>query len=639
MLPCSRAPGRRSRPFATAAALLVYAASTGAAGSPPAVPGGPASGGPVGTFQIVGDSMVSAQQLFVGTADKVYIVDKTENNPTQIQGHPAWAAEYALGSNSARAMDVVTNSFCAGGNVLGNGTWVNIGGNQAVTTGGVTAASQTGSPPYNDPDGGKSLLDPCDDGNCDWSLTGDLATRRWYPSVEALDDGSLLIIGGCEWGGFVNDAAQTNPTYEFFPPRGNPVTSPILTQTLPANLYPLTFLLPSARVLVQTNWQTAILDYKKGTEYRIDDVPDAVRTYPASAGVVMMPLTPKNNWTATVMFCGGQNIASNRWVTNWNIAQHPASQSCVQLTPDLSGAYTHVDPLPEGRTMGNLILLPTGQVVCLNGAGTGVAGYGNDSWAVGWSYADHPLLFPVMFNGSAPPGSQWSREGFTPSTVERMYHSTATLLPDGSILVTGSNPNPDYNVNVPYVTEYRVEKFYPPYFSSRRPQPAGLPLQVGYGGDGFDVTLSKDDLFGDIKHIEHAKVVVMRMGFSTHTMNMGQRMVELESSYTVNSDGSAILHCSSLPPNPAIFQPGPAFIYVVVNHVPSVGIQIMVGSGQIGQQPVKPPAPLPTSVIAKNLVGSEKGNASVSGAWQANPRVRGWTGLVAGVVSAMMALV
>ena len=39
---------------------------------------------------------------------------------------------------------------------------------------------------------------------------------------------------------------------------------------------------------------------------------------------------------------------------------------------------------------------------------------------------------------------------------------------------------------------------------------------------------------------------------------MGQRLVELEISYTANADGSGILHCSNLPPNPAIFPPGPA---------------------------------------------------------------------------------
>lgn len=43
-----------------------------------------------------------------------------------------------------------------GGNVLANGTWLNVGGNQAVTYGGLTAASQTGGPPYDDGDGGNS---------------------------------------------------------------------------------------------------------------------------------------------------------------------------------------------------------------------------------------------------------------------------------------------------------------------------------------------------------------------------------------------------------------------------------------------------------------------------------------------------
>jgi len=32
--------------------------------------------------------------MFLGTPDKVYIVDKAENNPAQVNGHPAWAQGY-----------------------------------------------------------------------------------------------------------------------------------------------------------------------------------------------------------------------------------------------------------------------------------------------------------------------------------------------------------------------------------------------------------------------------------------------------------------------------------------------------------------------------------------------------------------
>lgn len=37
-----------------------------------------------------------------------------------------------------------------------------------------------------------------------------MSTRRWYPTLETLEDGSLIIIGGNQWGGFVNSAGQVS---------------------------------------------------------------------------------------------------------------------------------------------------------------------------------------------------------------------------------------------------------------------------------------------------------------------------------------------------------------------------------------------------------------------------------------------
>lgn len=48
------------------------------------------------------------------------------------------AAEFSVSSETPRFMDVITNSFCAGGIVLGNGTWLNVGGNQPVGVDGLT---------------------------------------------------------------------------------------------------------------------------------------------------------------------------------------------------------------------------------------------------------------------------------------------------------------------------------------------------------------------------------------------------------------------------------------------------------------------------------------------------------------------
>lgn len=129
--------------------------------------------------------------------------------------------------------------------------------------------------------------------------------------------------------------------------------------------------------------------------------------------------------------------------------QRAASTSCVKITPDVSKSYVHDDPLPDRRSMTNLVLLPDGKILCLNGArsGTvsrsltqsnvidimvGTAGYGTDSWAIGQSYADDPVLMPVIYDPQLSAGNRWSSQGFSPSTVPRMYHSSAILLPDGS---------------------------------------------------------------------------------------------------------------------------------------------------------------------------------------------------------------
>jgi hypothetical protein len=46
----------------------------------------------------------------------------------------------------------------------------------------------------------------------------------------------------------------------------------------------------------------------------------------------------------------------------------------------------------------------------------------------------------------------------------------------------------------------------------------------------------------------------------------------------------------------------PIVLFVDVNSVPSVGNLVMVGSGEIAQQDVLPPAPLPAPFIVEGLV-------------------------------------
>jgi Domain of unknown function (DUF1929). len=81
---------------------------------------------------------------------------------------------------------------------------------------------------------------------------------------------------------------------------------------------------------------------------------------------------------------------------------------------------------------------------------------------------------------------------------------------------------------------------------------------------------------------------------------MGQRYVQLESSYTGFDNNTAVLHVRPLPPNPSILVPGPAFLFVVVKGVPSIGVPVMVGSGQLGKQDALPTGDLPSSSIVRS---------------------------------------
>jgi len=231
-----------------------------------------------------------------------------------------------------------------------------------------------------------------------------------------------------------------------------------------------------------------------------------------------------------------------------------------------------------------------------NGVNMGTAGYGDDGYSVGQSYGQDPIYIPAIYNYSAPAGARWNRTGLTASTNERMYHSTAILLPDSSILISGSNPNKDFT-NAQWRSRTDVEKWFPWYYNEPRPAFSNPPTTLSYGGAAFDVSLGS---LTDEASVASAKVVIIRGGFNTHAIGFGQKMLQLSSTYEIDMNtNTAVLHVSQLPgnPGPTLFQPGPAMIFLVINGVPSEGEMVMVGNGVLGTQPTTTNAVLPNSNI------------------------------------------
>lgn len=608
---------RKSRAIAAVGAALAATSASSMAATP-------------GGSEIVGSSAVSGMMMFNSAPGKVVILDKTEGNAAQINGHPAWGQEWDTNNRTGRLMNVITNTFCAGGMSLGNGTWAVFGGNENVGPGGNSTTPRfSTTAPYYDGDGGAAarFYTPNSQDNSDWDDGHHYMTRRrWYPTVEALGDGTLWVGGGEDYGGYVADAGQNQPNFEYWPPRGDAVNMDFLTQTLPMNLYPLAWLMASGKLFVQAG-QDAIL-YDLGSNSVAKGLPSTtgpMKVYPASAGVAMLPLTPASNYSQEVLFCGGVQRPLDEWGNGsgplYNPLTTPASKVCERITPEADNpAWEQDDDLINGRSMGTFVYLPDGKLWFGQGVRMGTAGYSGQNYNknLGISLGDQPDHQPMIYDPNAPKGSRFSIDGLSEMQVQRMYHSTAVLLEDGSILTAGSNPNADVSfINAANYTntEYRLEQWYPLWYNDPRPtQPNNT--QIAYGGGYFDVSLSSSDLSGNITNIKTAKMVIIRSGFATHGVNFGQRYLELNSTYTANQDGSVggTLHVSNMPPNPNIFQPGPAMAFLVVNGIPSHGQHVMIGTGQLGDQRVTASTSLPASQDPPTPKGNnESSNTKGSG--------------------------
>ncbi|KAL4260895.1 Glyoxal oxidase [Pleurotus pulmonarius] len=521
-----------------------------------------------------GTTGVSGMQLAVVSETKAIIFDKVEANPLQTQGHAAWSAEIDLPSRTVRPLNPITNTWCATGSFLSNGTFIHSAGNPFVDIG----QGDIG------PDGRQALrmFTPCNDESCDIIEDAQhlrLTSKRWYAASARLEDGSMMIFGGSMANAFINNATINNPTFEFFPPKningfnGLQIPTKFMVDTMKGNHFPNVHTLPDGRLFVSANQQAMLFDWKTNTETRLPGIPNGVRiSSPFSGSAVLLPLTIANNFTPEIMICGG-SVVDDTLAEVQLSSQMPASAQCARmvLTPAGIRAGWKVESMPQPRIMVELILLPDGRVLAVNGAQTGVAGINGTFNPVGFqSNADKPALTAAVYDPDAPVGRRFSSAGIPASKVPRMYHSTASLTPDGSIILAGSNPNEQFTTEGRFPSEYRMEFLSPPFmFASRPTVISGVPATVDFGKT-FTLNV---DLPSNARDVS---VSLMDLGFATHGVHMDQKLVQLRSTLSRNRKTLQV----TAPRDGQLFSPGPGFLFIVTDGgVPSVGHRLIIGTG------------------------------------------------------------
>jgi len=144
--------------------------------------------------------------------------------------------------------------------------------------------------------------------------------------------------------------------------------------------------------------------------------------------------------------------------------------------------------------------------------------------------------------------------------VPRMYHSEATLLPDGSVLVSGSNPQ-----SPQYPDEYRIERYVPPYLTSGPPQPS-FTIQnkdVPYGGQ-IHITITSGSL-------ANLRVSLVSASSSTHGNTFGSRTIF--PSFSCNANACTII----APPNGGVCPPGWHQLFILDGPTPSHSAWVRIG--------------------------------------------------------------
>jgi PKD repeat protein len=397
--------------------------------------------------------------------------------------------------------------FCAGQTYLPDGRLFVAGGNNNPT------AAANGLPNTN-------LFTP---GSQTWAVSATMARGRWYPTTTMLTNGDVVILAGKD---------ETGGTVRIPEVWSSGTLRPLSTASLSLPLYPRTFLAPNGKIFMAGELP--------GTKYL-----DPTNTGLWTAGPTRR--YGQRDYGAAVMYDQGKilYVGGGRTTNTAEIIDLTAATPAWKWTGAMAFPRRHL----------NATVLPTGDVL-VTGGSSGITF--NDYTA--------PVHAAELWN---PGTGLWTT--LASNTVNRVYHSTSILLPDGRVLHAGSgDAGPDQRSG---------ELFSPPYlFNGPRPAITSAPTQIAYGST-FSITTP------DAATV--TKVSLIRLGSTTHAFDMNQRFQWL--SFTSQTGALTV----SAPTIPNRAPPGHYMVFILNGSgVPSVAKIV-----QLGDVSGPPPPPPPSNIL------------------------------------------
>lgn len=361
---------------------------------------------------------------------------------------------------------------------------------------------------------------------------------RWYPTVHTLPNGEIFIHGG------VDNFGQPVRTPEIY----NAVTGVWrVLDDATSDIYrggwwyPRAWVAPNGKLFGLTN----------GTIFEVDVTGNgSLRELGTETGT-------NNKLTATsVMFRPGRILQIGGGLRGAISANQDASAQVTEYNINTEEyAVIERPDLQYPRHWANSTMLPDGRVAVtggsaaantLKGVATAVELYDPDtnSWTTGASAVE-----------------------------DRLYHSTAILLPDATVLVTGGGaPGPRDNAGNVQPGNLNAEIYYPPYYFDENDNKRELASLISAPEsinvqEQFSITVENA---ADVRQIN-----LIRVGSVTHSVDMEQRFIPLD----FNTAGSGGLRVTA-PHNTMIAPPGYYLLFAVdKNGVPTKGSLISFDAG------------------------------------------------------------